>query len=58
MVASEPFADSVPTSRTVAGDPVGDAAERLPDRLGREASSTILDFIELRLAVREGESFS
>lgn len=60
MVASDPFADSEPMSRTVAGDRGGDTTgvPRVEDRLGGAASSTIFDLVELRLAVRAGLSFS
>lgn len=61
IVASDPFADSEPMSRTVAGDRGGDttgAARLEEDRLGSAASSTIFDFVELRLAVRAGMSLS
>lgn len=56
MVASDPFAESGPTSRTVAGERGGVAW--LDDRLGEAASSTIFDRVELRLAVRDGKSVS
>lgn len=54
-MASEPFADSDPTSRVVADDRLGEEAVRLAGRFGSFPSSDIFD---RGLAVREGVSFS
>lgn len=58
MVASDPFADPDPTSRTVAGDRGGDGVPRLDERLGSLTSSAILVLEDFLLATRPGVSFS
>lgn len=57
MVASDPFADPGPTSRTVAGDRGGDRVPRLDDRLGGLTSSAIFALEDFLLATRAGVSF-
>lgn len=56
-MASEPFADSDPTSRTTDAR-LGEDAVRLAGRFGNFPSSDTFDLGDLGLAVRDGVSFS